>query len=248
MHLLKWIVLVIGISSLTLACGSGGGGSSVTVDAEQNIDMPVAPLTRDIRNYKIGDTITYAMTLKDNSSGNIATGDIVFQVTKEVENPYGIKCKEFSMAGILNWSGESFSRITRSLYHQDSQGNLYHCGKYNHKSVSYTFIDDSIDTPNGLATSLENPVSIGNVVSGIVYYDDGRWTNCTAEITGSETVTTLMGMYQSYKESESCSYSDGSSFVATSWLYPSIYYIKGTAVSNDGDEITIDMKSYNLVP
>lgn len=237
---ISWVALLsILLAAFLTACGAGGGGG----DGEE-----VNPLTSVIRTYKIGDSITYEMTLKDTASGNEWSGDVIFRIIEEeVTNPYGIKCKAYEIAGTLTGPGGSYPFITKELFYQDDQGNLYDCGKYD-KNIGYIFISNTQDTPDGLKLELKNPVSIGDIFSGTTHYDDGSWSDCTTTIVGTEIVDTLMGKYETYKINSNCSLSNGFTFttVETDWYYPSIYTVKATGILN-GYEMTLNMKNYNLI-
>jgi len=53
-----------------------------------------------------------------------------------------------------------------------------------------------------------------------------------------------LGFYETYKIYETCSYSDGTTFVGTYWRVPSIYNIKESGLS-DGVTIESLVTSYS---
>ena len=87
-------------------------------------------------------------------------------------------------------------------------------------------------------------MQLGDSTSGIVFYDDGTWDDCTATVQSKENVSVPLGLYESYKIYQSCSYSDGRTYVGTQWLVPSIYTLKDTGVI-DGLNAELVLKSYS---
>jgi hypothetical protein len=238
MRLLKILFLLIGISFFTISCGDGGDGEETQVN----------PLVSDMRVYKVGDTVTYELTWKYTITGEEWKGEATYLITEEVTNPYGIKCKAYEIAGYyISSGGSAISFRTKELFYQDNQANIYACGKYDEYSGDYIFILDTLSTPNGVKLWWKNPINIGDATSGTIYYQDGSWTDCSFRIIGTETVTTLNGTYETYKASENCSYSNGTTTVETHWLYPSIYDVKRSVLYDNGYEMNLNMKSYSLV-
>ena len=199
-----------------------------------------------IKNYKIGDLITYAMIYKTTNYGEFK-GDIAYQLVSDITNPYGVSCKVFNINGALTGSSFTVPVSEKSIFYQDAQGNLFDCGKYDSDTASYIFITNTNDTPDGLKLSIRNPVVIGDVFSGIINYQDGSWEQCTRKVEAKESTTTVNGIFNAFKITDSCSYSEGYTSTTTSWFYPPIFFIKQDSTDSRGYQGLLDLKSYSFV-
>ena len=133
----------------------------------------------------------------------------------------------------------------RSLMYQDASNSLYDCGHFDDTLGRYVYLTDSADSPDGVFLEVESPMQVGNTTSAVVFYDDGSWEDCTQSVQAIENVSTTLGLYESYKSFESCSYSDGTMLTNTMWTVPSIFNIKESGVA-DGLSVEIDVKSYSF--
>lgn len=222
---------------LIQGCSSGGGDSAPPPTA-----IPLD--TSVIRAYQQGDTATGTMTFTDPATGNTASGDVTLVVGGIVQNPFGIDCRAYTMSGTITGPGGTVAFSARQLLYQDTDNSIYECGEFNDTLGRYVFLTDTATTPNGVFLSTKSPVQLGDSTSGIVFYDDSTWEDCTETIQSKENVSVPLGLYESYKIYQSCSYSDGSTLVGTQWYVPSIYYLKDSAVI-DGLNAEFVLKSYS---
>ena len=229
----KYLVLFTLI--IIQACSSSGGDSG----------PPLIPLdTSDIRTYQQGDTLTATISMRDTASGNTATGTVTYTLGYTIPNPFGIDCRTYQMNGTITGpNGTSVISGTQFLY-QDSNNSLYDCGWFDEDLNRNVFLTDTAETPNGLILEIESPVQLGNTKSGIAFFDDGSWEDCTSTVQSKENVSVPLGFYETYKIYETCSYSDGTTFVGTYWRVPSIYNIKESGLS-DGVTIESLVTSYS---
>lgn len=224
--------------ALTLIQGCGGSGGDSTPQVLIPLDTSV------IRTYQEGDSLTATMTLKDTASGNTATGTVTLLVGAIVQNPFGIDCRTDTISGTITGPTGSIAISSRDLFFQDIDNSLYDCGEFNEDLGRYVFLTDTTATPNGLLLELESPVQLGNSTSGIAFYDDGTWEDCTSTVQSIENVSIPLGLYETYRMQESCSYSDGTTLVNTAWRVPSIFNIKESGLI-DGVSVEFIVTSYS---
>ena len=226
------------ITLLVLSACGGGGGDSAPPPTAIPLDTSV------IRAYQEGDTATGTMTFTDPATGNTASGDVTLVVGGIVQNPFGIDCRAYTMSGTLTGPGGTEAFSIRQLLYQDTDNSVYECGEFNDTLGRYVFLTDTATTPNGVFLKTKSPVQLGDSTSGIVLYDDDTWDDCTETVQSKENVSVPLGLYESYKIYQSCSYSDGRTYVGTQWLVPSIYTLKDTGVI-DGLNAEFVLKSYS---
>ena len=229
-YLILFVLLII------QGCSSGGGDSSPAT---------AIPLeTSVIRAYQEGDTVTATLTYTDPATGNTVSGDATLVVGGIVQNPFGVDCRTYSMSGTLTGPEGTVAYSVRELYYQDTNNSIYECGEFNDILGRYVFLTDTAMSPNGIILSTKSPVQLGDTTSGIVFYDDGTWEDCTKTVQSKENVSVPLGLYESYKAYISCSHSDGSTSVVTQWSVPSIYTMKETGVI-DGLNAEFVLNSYS---
>ena len=227
---------LFGVALISIGCSSGGGDSTPAV---------AIPLdTSVIRTYQQGDTLTATMNMRDTASGNTATGSVTLIVGSIVQNPFGIDCRAYTISGTVTGPAGTIALSVRQLLYQDPNNSLYNCGEFNDDLGRYVFLTDTVATPNGLLMELESPVQLGNSTSGVAFFDDGSWEDCTSTVQSKENVHVPLGFYETYRMYETCSYSDGTTLVNTVWRVPSIFNIKESGVS-DGVTIEFLVTSYN---
>lgn len=230
----KYLILF----SLILIQGCSSGGDDAPPPTAIPLDTSV------IRAYQEGDTATGTMTITDPVSGNAASGDVTLVVGGIVQNPFGIDCRSYTMSGTLTGPGGTAALSIRQLLYQDADNSTYDCGEFDDTLGRYVFLTDTATTPNGVFLEGKSPMQLGDVLSGVIFYDDGTWKDCTSTVQSIENVSVPLGLYESYKIYESCSYSDGATLVSTSWVVPSIYYLKELGVI-DGYNAEFVLKSYS---
>lgn len=230
----KYLTLFVLI--LIQGCSSSGDGGSQTV-------IPLD--TSVIRAYQQGDTLTATMTIRDTASGNTASGDVTVTIGAIVQNSFGIDCRSVIYSGTLTGPGGDAAYSIRSLFYQDANNSIYDCGDFSDDLGRYVFLTDTATSPNGVFLEEESPVQLGNSTSGVIFFDDGTWEDCTETVQSIENVSTPLGLYEAYKVAQSCSYSDGTASVSTQWSVPSIFDIKESGVV-DGLSIEIVVKSYSF--
>ena len=207
-----FLVLIVG-------CSSGGDDSPQVV-------IPMD--TSVIRTYQEGDSVTMDMTLRQTSTGQTITGKVTMTVGTIVPNPFGVDCKSIAFTGTLTGPSGSVSILDKGLFYQDVSGSLYECGDYDDNLGKYVFLTDTTTTPNGIFLEKISPMQIGDTTSGIVFYDDGSWEDCTETVVAIENISVPIGLYEAYKIQESCTESDGTTSSGTDWFVPSIFTIKET--------------------
>lgn len=219
-------------------CSSGGG------DAVPQVVIPLD--TSVIRAYQQGDTLTATLNFRETSSGQIVSGDITITVGAIVQNPFGIDCRSAVFSGTLTGTGGTVAYSVRTLFYQDINNSLYECGEFNDTLGRYVFLTDTATSPNGIFLESKSPMQIGDSTSGVVFLDDGTWQDCTDTVIAKENVSTPLGLYESYKTAQSCSFSDGTTLVNTIWTVPSIFNLKETGTV-DGFAVELLIKSYTLI-
>lgn len=225
---------------LLQSCSSSGGG-----DAPQ-VAIPMD--TSVIRAYQQGDTFTATLNMREIASGQIVSGDVTITIGAMVTNPYGIDCRSATYAGTLTGTAGTLPYLVRILFHQDADNSLYDCGEFDDALGDYVFLTDAATSPNGIFLETKSPMQLGDSTSGIVSLDDvnNTWQDCTRTVLSKENVSTPLGLYESYKVAESCSYSNGSASDNTLWIVPSIFNLKETGTM---DEFTVEflIQSYKLI-
>jgi hypothetical protein len=225
---------------LLQSCSSSGSGGG---DAPQ----VVIPLdTSVIRAYKQGDTFTATLNLREILSGQIVSGDVTLIIGAIVPNPYGIDCRSATYAGTLTGSAGTLPYLVRILFYQDTDNSMYDCGEFDDTLGDYIFLTNTATSPNGIFLESKSPVQLGDSTSGVAFLEDGTWQDCTRTVLTKENVSTPLGLYESYKIAESCSYSDGSTSVNTIWTVPSIFNLKETGTM-DGFAVEFLLQSYKLI-
>jgi len=230
------ISLILLMTAIAAGCGSSGGDSS----------PPVAiPLdTSVIRTYQQGDNLTATVTLRDTATGQTASGTVTVTIGAIVQNPFGIDCRSVTYAGTLTGPAGTIAYNVRSLFYQDASNSLYECGEFNDTLGRYVFLTDTATSPNGIFLEEKSPVQIGDSTSAVFFLDDGTWEDCTRTVLAKENVSVPLGFYESYKVSESCSFSDGTTLTGTLWTVPSIFNLKETG-EVDGISIEILVTGYS---
>lgn len=217
-------IAVLLISVLISSCGGDDGN-------------PSAPLvvldTENIRTYVQGDSLEATYTARYTSLGQSATGNVTATIGGIVQNPFGIDCRLVIYSGTLTGSAGTIAYSVRSLFYQDSNSSLYDCGEFDEDLGRYVFLTDTASTPDGVFLESKSPMKIGDSTSGVLYFDDGTWEDCTETVVAIETVNIPLGKFESYKKNQSCSYSDGDVLESTIWTVPSIFDIKESGVIND---------------
>jgi hypothetical protein len=181
-----------------------------------------------IHTPKLGDSYSIKLTMEYTSGeydGLRVQGDLTLVIDREKQNPSGVTCFRTTMSGTLNGLGDaavnSMPFLTKSFHYQDDKGS-YDCGKYAEDEVTEVFVSDTSDSNNGLILWVEYPIIKGNVQSAITYYSDDSWNDCTALVTGGETVTVSAGSFKAFKLEESCTNSEGDTITSVSWYSPEI--------------------------
>ena len=198
-------------------------------------DSTVPPIPLDtsvIRAYQQGDTISATFTLTNTATGLTATGKGTFTIGDTVKNPYGIDCRVAITSGTVTGSAGTLDFSGRSLFYQDGNNSMYNCGDYDTASGKYIFIDDTTATPNGVYLELESPIQVGNTTAGVSTFSDGSWEDCTSTVEAIENVPIPLGLFESYRVQEACSYSDGTVSEETLWWVPAISDIKSSATED----------------
>ena len=208
-------------------CGSSGGGGGGGGGATQQTLVPLA--TSVIRTYSQGDTLTATLKFTETSTGTVVTGDITITVGGIVQNPFGIDCKSGVFSGTLTGPGGTVAYLVRTLIYQDVDGSVYGCGEFNDDLNRYVFLTDTTESPNGIFLETKSPMQLGDSTSAVVFFDDGSWEDCTRTVQAKENVSVPLGLYETYKVAEACSYSDGTTLVNTIWTVPDIFNIKEIA-------------------
>lgn len=216
----SFLTHVLALFLIISGCSSGGDTPQVVIPLDTSV----------IRTYQQGDRLAATMTLRDTATGNTATGTVNLVVGTIVQNPFGIDCRAFAISGTVTGPNGTEALSVRSLLYQDTDNSLYECGEFNENLGRYTFLTDTATTPNGVFLSLESPVQLGNSTSGVIFFDDGSWQDCTSTVQLKENVSTPVGLYESYRVSHSCSFSDGTTIVGTWWRVPSIFNLKESAI------------------
>ena len=225
---------------LLQSCSSSGGDDAPQV---------VIPMdTSVIRAYQQGDTFTATLNMREISSGKIASGNVTITIGAIVTSPFGIDCRSATYAGTLTGPAGTVPYLARLLFYQDTDNSMYDCGEFDDALGDYVFLTDTATSPNGLFLESKSPVQIGDTTSGVAFLDDGTgtWQDCTRTVLTKENVSTSLGLYESYKIAESCSYSDSSTSVTTLWLVPGIFNLKETGTM-DGFAVEFLLQSYNLI-
>ena len=221
---------------LLQSCFSNGGG-----------DVVIPMDTSVIRAYQQGDTFTATLTMREISSGQIVSGNVTITIGAMVTNPFGIDCRSATYAGTLTGPAGTAPYSVRVLFYQDADNSMYGCGEFDEASGDYVFLTDTATSPKGIFLENKSPVQIGDSTSGVVFLDDvnDTWQDCTRTVLAKENVSTPLGLYESYKIAESCSYSDGGTSLNTIWLVPGIFNLKETGTM-DGFAVEFLIQSYNL--
>jgi len=221
------------ISIFTYLCFPGSGIS----DEHQNATDPALSAIRldtsDIRTFQKGDTITYRSKVA--GSGVAMTGIITQSIGSTVTNPAGKTCLEHTISTTYTGIGGPAPLNVRLLYYQDKHNSIYECGFYDNdnQKQAYVFITDTENTADGLAMVFESPMKLGNSTSNLTTFTDGSWKDCTRTVKSIEEVVTAVGIYESYKISESCTTdADHSNTNTTIWFVPSVYTIKESGVGD----------------
>ena len=214
---------VIALSSFS---GTVFGSDSQTKNSDTN-----KLTSSDIRTYHQGDAINYSSIIA--GSGIALTGTLKQSISKTVTNPSGKKCLEHTVSTTYRGIGGPTPLNVRLLYYQDEQNSLYECGFYDNKTSSYVFITDTPNTPSSIALSIKSPMKVGNTTSNLITYTDGTWKDCTRSVQAIEDVDTAIGVYESYKITESCSNSaDSSNTMTAMWFVPNIYTVKESGIGD----------------
>ena len=222
------------VLSLTGCFLDGGGGSSSGVAPQ----TPILLDTSEIRNYTQGDIVAAIVTARDIASGQTFSGNVQITVGDSVKNPVGIDCRIVTYLGTLTGATGSIPYSVKLLFHQDASNSMYACGEYNDTLRRYVFLTDTPTSPNGVFLQRKSPVQLGNTTSGVINLDDGTWEDCTQTVQSKEIVSIPLGLYESYREDHTCSYSDGSTMINTVWVVPSIFNIKE---SGGSEEVSVEV-------
>lgn len=230
----KYLILFLLI--LLQSCSSSGDAPQVVIPMDTSV----------IRAYQQDDAFTATLTMREISSGQIVSGDVTLTIGAIVPNPYGIDCRSATYAGTLTGPAGTLPYSVRLLFYQDADNSMYDCGEFDDALGDYVFITDTATSPNGLFLESKSPVQLGDSTSGVAILDDGTWQDCTRTVQAKENVSTPLGLYETYKIEESCSYSDGGTSLSTIWLVPGIFNLKETGTM-DGIAVEFLLQSYNLI-
>jgi hypothetical protein len=242
-------IILLTSTLFVYACGGGGGGGGDNDDEPQVILLE----TSVIRDYQKGDELTATLTSREISSGAEVSGDITITFGQIVQNPFLIDCKSVVYSGTLTSPVGPILYAFESLIYQDADHSIYSCGRFDNALGGYVFLTDTATSPNGIYLGRKSPVQLGDSTSGIVYLDVDKsnsisngdpWEDCTSTVVAKENISTPLGLYESYKTNDSCSFSDGTTLVGSNWVVPSIFNLKelGTA---DGIEVELVINSYS---
>ena len=210
---------------------SGFSGTVLGSESQTKNSGVIKLTSSDIRTYHQGDAINYTSFVA--GSGIALTGTLKQSISNTVANPSGKKCLEHAVSTTYTGIGGPTPLNVRLLYYQDKQNSLYECGFYDNKTSSYVFITDTPNTPGGIALSIKSPMKVGNTTSNLITYTDGTWKDCTRAVQAIEDVDTTIGVYESYKITESCSNSADNSLTTTAmWFVPNIYTVKESGIGD----------------
>ena len=222
------------------AYGESIESAEVTATFQDGIPLD----TSDIRTYQQGDSLTGNITFQNTVTGLVATGEVTVTAGVIVPNPFGMNCRERTISGTITGPLGTLDILTRKLFYQDTNNSLYECGQFNEVLGKYVFLTDTATTPNGVFLELESPVQLGNSTSGVMSFDDGTWEDCTNTVQAKENVSVPLGLYESYRMYETCSYSNGATLVNTVWRVPSIFNLKESGIE-DGISKEFVVTSYS---
>jgi len=221
---------------LASGCSSSDDSTPATIALDTSV----------IRAYQQGDTFNASYAATQIATGQTVSGNVTLTIGDTVQNPYGINCRVVATSGTLTGSAGTVSVSDQSLFYQDANNSLYESGEFDEILGRYVFLTDTATTPDGLYLDEQSPMQVGNITSGVASYDDGSWEDCTKTVQAIENVSTPLGLYESYKVQEVCSYSDGSTSDFTLWVVPSIFTMKEVDVE-DGFTVEILLTSYTLI-
>ncbi len=158
-------------------------------------------------------------------------------------NLFNETCKTFDTLITLNDS-ENESISDSFLYFQGDSNTYYDCGRLIEGTEdSYKLITDSATIPNGIFLRYESPLTVGDITSGVVFYSDSSWEDCTITVQAQEQITVPAGTFDTYRITETCSRSDGAFSEAEVWLSPILGWIVKSRTEENGTTIETRLTS-----
>ena len=226
------------------ACGGSGGGNSPSSGSSS-----LVPKQLNLRIPKTGDKYEYKYTMNYNSTNTIIsrTGDMVKEYINQKTNLKGVTCDVFKVTITFGHPSEKVTITSIGLTFTDETGR-YNCGFYDADSGQYVFIDND----NGLIKIANNPMTPGDILTPMVTYNDGTWSDCTLSYSSQNTISVDAGNFEAFGVSNNCSESDGSTSIHTSFIDPKLGALLKDDVEINYDDgssmnIKIELTDYTLI-
>jgi hypothetical protein len=221
MRTFKVLTLIIGMSFLTVACGS-------------ERDNPPAPIpmplqTSTIKTQFQGDTFNYSGrgTWNDGTTTVNISGTATFQILSNTKTSpvTGNDClDQYAVINISTPAGPTVVSV-HTYFHQDENGSIYVDGEDLGSGDKWV-----TSPPAGYFLSMQSPVSVGQNHGSSATFDDGSSSTISYSVTGIENVSTRIGTFESYRVEVNATidYANGDKAVEsnTEWYVPGLGSIK----------------------
>jgi len=214
----------VSLCFLLTACGGGGGGGGGPAG-------PVPLKTSEVRMMVPGDSWQFSLS----GTVNEGTGEIGFKGTASAEilsstviSPVTFdNCSDQYTLMNLNIPGVgSLSLDSHVYFRQDVNGSILEYGE----GASGTANIWVVSPASGYYVNLPSPMAAGLSSASSITYDDGTTATYSIQVTGTDNVSTGMGIYESYEVHYNYDYSEpsgaGGGIMATMWYVPGLGMIK----------------------
>lgn len=212
----------VSLCFLLIACGGGGGGGGGTpaqVPLKTNVIRTMVP--GDSWQFSVSGTIdggTGQVGFTGTASAVILPSPVVSPVTSD-------NCSDQYTAMTLNIPGAPLMD-SHVYFRQDADGSILEYGE----GVSGIGNIWVVFPASGYYMNLPSPITAGSTSTSSITYDDGTTAMYSIQVTGTDNVSTGIGIYESYEVHYNYDSSEpsgaGGSIMATMWYVPGLGMIK----------------------
>jgi hypothetical protein len=216
------VLLGVYLCFLLTACGgggAGGGGTPEPVQLKTNVIRTMIP--GDSWQYSVSGTVnegTGQAGFTGTASAEILSSPVISPVTSD-------SCSDQYTTMNLNIPG--VPPIDSHVYlRQDINGSILEYGEGASGFPNIWVVSPAA----GNYMNLPSPMAAGMSSSSSIIYDDGTTATYSVQITGTDNVSTGVGIYESYEIHSNYDSSEpsgaGESIMATMWYVPGLGMIK----------------------
>jgi len=216
----------VSLCILLAACGGGGGGGGTPGQVPLKTAVIRTMVPGDSWQFSVSGTIdegTGPIGFTGTASAEILSSPVISPITSD-------SCRDQYTVMNLNIPGVGPLSIDSHVYlRQDATGSILEYGE-GASGIANIWV---VSPASGYYVNLPSPMAAGSSSASSITYDDGTTATYSLQVTGTDNVSTGMGIYESYEVHYNYDYTEpsgaGGSTMSTMWYVPGLGMIKEDA-------------------